>query len=100
VGGCVTVFRSELEVCELEESNTIIACIVCKQCGSCRIEMEACPSIYLAVDVPWRDRENEAGYCPKAKGEVELTMPDTLPASLIAMLSARDIVKARGAREK
>lgn len=54
----------------------------------------------LAVDVPWRDRENEAGYCPKAKGEVEPTMPDTLPASLIEILNARDIVKARGAREK
>lgn len=73
------VFRSELEVCELEESDTVIA---------------------LAVDVPWRDRENEAGYCPKAKGEVEPTMPDTLPASLIEILNARDIVKARGAREE
>lgn len=32
------------------------------------MEMEACPSIYLGCDVPWRDRENEVSYLPKGRG--------------------------------
>ncbi len=52
------------------------------------------------MDIPWRDRENKAGYCPKAKGKVEPIIPDTLPTSLIKILNARDIVKSRSAREK
>ncbi len=38
--------------------------------------------------------------CAKAEDEVEPIMPDALPASLIEILSARVMEKARGAKEK